>query len=200
MNRFVTFLIGTCICLIVIFALFSQLSAECEELETSESVTLPLVYESTPVVVKNEEEIRFYSDLQYLEYSYACEVWDYLRKYGFNEYVSAGILGNMMTECGGQSLNLNPTIYDATGKYYGLCQWSLKYTPQVNGTDLDTQLDILISTLETNMSYFGGNLDYFSKLQDEVEAAKYFQNYYERGAGTFARSKNATYAYNYFHG
>lgn len=189
--------------LLIIFAIFcisfidfSQLDVSAEDTDnTSNTVdSVVQVHESNPI----EIEECYYTDSQYQEYPHACEVWKILRENGYNAFVAAGILGNMMTECGGQTLNLQYNIYDSTGKYYGLCQWALKYTPQVNGLDVNGQMDLLLSNIKTNIEYFGGDFNYFMNLEDEVEAAKYFQNYYERGAGSFSRSKNATTALQYF--
>jgi len=163
---------------------------------TSTDDSIVQVYESTPPEV--EDNTLYYTNMQYQAYPVACTVWQALRENGYNPYVCAGILGNMMTECGGHTLNLDHDIYDSTGMYYGLCQWSLRYTPQVNGLDTLGQLDVLFSNIEVNMEYFGGDFEYFLSIRDEKEAAYYFQYYYERGAGTESRSRNATVALNYF--
>lgn len=164
--------------------------------EFQDSVADSTVSESNPVV--EETSKSFYNDAQYAEYPVACQVWQRLREYGFNEHVSAGILGNMMTECGGQTLSLDHDVYSSGGRYYGLCQWSLKYTPHVNGLDVDGQMDVLFSNIETNISYFKGDYQYFCNLTDARQAAIYFQEYYERGEGKEARSNNAVVAFNYF--
>lgn len=61
----------------------------------------------------------------------ANQVWTYMKSYGYSDSVAAGIIGNMMRECGGDTLNLD---WDVVGhfngdEYYGLCQWCLLYTP-----------------------------------------------------------------------
>ena len=40
------------------------------------------------------------------EYPEAYKIWHYLKKLGYNDYVCAGIMGNIMAECGGQTLNI----------------------------------------------------------------------------------------------
>lgn len=40
------------------------------------------------------------------EYPVATECWFYLKDLGYNDYVCAGIIGNMMAEVGGGTLNL----------------------------------------------------------------------------------------------
>lgn len=200
--------------LCIICMVLLMLGVKQEEIEVvSENSSLEQVYSCAvelstmmgDALTKHESSLvaegsttSFYNDMQYSEYPVACQVWQRLREYGFNEYVSAGILGNMMAECGGQTLNLQYNIYGGRGNYYGLCQWSLKYTPQVNGLDVDGQMDVLFSNIQTNMTYFKGNYEYFCSIQNEKEAAIYFQKYYERGAGSNARSNNAVKALNYF--
>ena len=117
---------------------------------------------------------------------------EYLNAQGMSDTVIAGILGNMMTECGGQTLDLQWDIYGFDGSYYyGLCQWSLYYNPSVDGADVMGQLDYLMSNIRTNMNYFGGDFDDFCTITDPGSAAKYFCNYYERGAGASIRAANA---------
>lgn len=108
----------------------------------------------------------------------------------------AGVLGNMMTECGGQTLDLQWDIYGYDGGYYyGLCQWSLYYNPSVDGADITGQLDYLMSNIRTNMDYFGGSYDDFCTITSPGDAAKYFCSYYERGAGKSIRATNAETAF-----
>ena len=57
-------------------------------------------------------------------YDQARQVWNYLRDLGLNQYVCAGIIGNIMAEVGGQTLDISRwPIYSQNG-YYGICQWS----------------------------------------------------------------------------
>lgn len=144
--------------------------------------------ETTPPLQKKIDRMKS-------EYAVAGQVYEYLNGQGMSDAVIAGILGNMMAECGGQTLNLDWDIYGFDGSsYYGLCQWSLKYNPDVDGRDITGQLDYLISNIHTNMDYFGGNYDEFCAITDAGAAAKYFCNYYERGAGTSTRAENAVAA------
>lgn len=128
------------------------------------------------------------------EHRIAGLVYEYLNKKGFTDPVIAGILGNMMAECGGQTLELRWDIYGGEGSYYGLCQWSLYYNPAVKGRDVTGQMDYLMSNIEKNMRYFGGNYNYFHSIKNAGEAARYFANYYERGSGASVRVKNANKA------
>lgn len=125
------------------------------------------------------------------EHGAAGQVYEYLHAKGFSDPVSAGILGNMMAECGGQTLDLQWWIYGGRGSYYGLCQWNLYFGPEVNGLDVTGQLDYMMSNIEENMAYFGGDYNYFCNIQDAGTAAQYFARYYERGAGIRTRTRNA---------
>lgn len=129
------------------------------------------------------------------EYEYAAFVYRYLKKHSFSDETIAGVLGNMMTECGGNTLELNPFIYEyEQGKHYGLCQWSLKYYPEIDGaTGLD-QMRLLVKTISGTMSQFGGSFKDFSDLSAR-EAGEYFADYYERGGGQEKRGENAVKAY-----
>lgn len=134
------------------------------------------------------------------EHEVAGAVYEYLNQKGFSDTVIAGILGNMMAECGGQTLDLQWDIYGGGGSYYGLCQWSLYYNPDVRDCDITGQLDYLMSNLEKNMNYFGGSYIYFCSIEDAGIAAKYFDDYYERGAGGGVRANNAYAAFTWITG
>lgn len=151
------------------------------------------IYESETPSGDGGQERTEYSGTDYAE-----EVWAYLTGSGYSEYVTAGILGNMMVECGGHTLELQPEIYDAWGQGYGICQWLLIYTPEAEGLDIVEQLELLTDTLESNMKTFGGNYKYFTGLTDAGAAAEYFMTYYERGAGAEVRRSCAYTAYEYF--
>lgn len=156
---------------------------------------------------------------KYSEYPFASQVWETLKGYGYSDAVTAAIIGNMMAECGGQTLALQPFIY--TKGYYGLCMWYVQYTPQIRqfgsnckfGSDcqcssdpnsesaiVDHQLHVLQETLEKNMELFGGDYDYFCSMENEYDAAWYFTYYYERGPWANIRGNNAMTARDYFAG
>lgn len=142
------------------------------------------------------------------EYPVATQVWRYMKEeLGWNDYVCAGVMGNMMAEVGGQTLNLQPYLYGHSGaNYYGLCQWSSRYYPSIQGADVDAQLDFLASTVKKELDTYGylfrNGLDYeaFCNLTDAEDAAMAFAKAYERcGSGSYGvRQTNALKAYNYF--
>ena len=67
-----------------------------------------------------------------------------MKNLGWNDYVCAGIMGNLMAETGGQTLDLDPKAYSSNKNYYGICQWSKKYYAEVHKKDLEFQCDFLI--------------------------------------------------------
>lgn len=140
------------------------------------------------------------------EYPVATDVWFYLRNNDFSPEVAAGIIGNMMVECGGGTLSLHPTIYDPSGSFYGLCQWSTYYYPQVRNLELYEQLELLISTIETEFANFGfcykKNFSHqdFLMLSSPGDAAIAFAKVYERcNSSTYnIRARCAQEAFEYF--
>ena len=123
---------------------------------------------------------------------------------GFNDIVCAGIMGNLMAEVGGQTLNIRYTL--SSNGFYGMCQWSKTWYPEVWGQDLQGQLDFLNKTIKNEFSIFGYlyrkgfTFDQFLGLANEKDAALAFAKCYERCHHNYyaIRQTNATAAYNYF--
>ena len=204
------------ICPVTIEEAIGQQESLINYIETIKIAISSELYSDTAVVSMEEEAIRLNEVLgtyqididrfnKWLsEYPEATEVWFYLRKQGFNEAVTAGIIGNMMIETSGGTLNLKPEIYGVG--HYGLCQWSLYYRPNVAGMSLQEQMDYLMSDIEYEFNTFGfcykSNFNYekFLQMTDTREAAIAFAKSYERpGAGTYnMRANSAEVAYNYF--
>lgn len=140
------------------------------------------------------------TDQRLKEYQYATLVYEGLRKRGLNDAVTCGIIGNMMRETGGNTLKINPYIYSVWGDYYGLCQWSMYYYPEMRGASIDKQLDYIIKTMPAQFKMFGANYEYFKAMSSPEQAAIYFSTYYERGGFHSMAANNARVAYNYFCG
>ena len=156
-------------------------------------------------------EAKVVSDLeQYTkweeEYYWAAKVFEYFMQRGFTKEATCAIIGNMMVETSGGSLNLNPDIYSASGNYYGLCQWSLRYYPETEGLTFRHQLNYLFSTMPWELNTFGWlyeddfRYEDFVKMTDVKEAALAFAKGYERcGPASYGlRQKAAEKAYKYF--
>ena len=86
------------------------------------------------------------------EYPAATQIWRYMKAQGWNDYVCAGIMGNLMTEVGGQTLDIRYTL--SSSGYYGMCQWSRGYS-QVWGAGLETQCDFLRDTIKYEFDTYG---------------------------------------------
>lgn len=161
-------------------------------------------------IYKNQYDIKYEElemakwDAKRAVYPVATEIWLYMKELGWNDYVCAGIMGNLMTEVGGQTLNIRyKTDYNG---YYGMCMWSKKYCSQVVGADLEGQCNYLRNTIKKEIDTFGShykvgfNFNSFLNLTNEKDAALAFAKAYERcGTGGYdKRQNNATVAYNYF--
>lgn len=150
-----------------------------------------------------ELEEAFWEEKELL-YPEATYIWRHLKKMGYNDYVCAGIMGNIMTEVGGQTLKLD--IDADSGGHYGMCQWSKTYYPQIKNKDLRAQCKFLEDNIKYEFDTYGDNykrnFDYsdFLELTDEREAALAFSKAYERnGPESYgARQNNAEKAYAFF--
>ena len=165
-----------------------------------------VVYESTTQQIASTQ----YDDTEEIEddYYYARVIWNYLRyEMGLNKYCAAGIMGNIMTECGGQTLDVQPYITNSSG-HYGICQWNLRYFPEVRGKSLHGQLEFLNSTIRWIMNDFGDryydgfNYNKFIEITDERIAAQAFAYAYEGSPKPCSQRRldHATTALNYFEG
>lgn len=156
-------------------------------------------------------EARVSADLNHYltwedEYYYATKVWEFLMQRGYGEVITSAIIGNMMIETSGGSLNLKPNIYSPSGNYYGLCQWSLKYYPGTKDLPFEYQLDYLIGSMPWEINTFGKNYknnfkyEDFLLMDDPVQAALAFAKAYERcGPASYEiRQEAAIKAYEYF--
>lgn len=137
------------------------------------------------------------------EYPTAAYIWNYFKELGYSNQVCAGILGNIMAETGGNTLEIQATI--SGNGYYGMCQWNKAYS-NVWGASLEEQCDYLRDTIEYEFDTFGyaykRSFDYdsFLELTDIKDAALAFAKCYERcgSRSYYTRQQNAIAAYNYF--
>lgn len=177
-------------------------------------------YEENCAIISNtqgqwifyNEIVKFYQnqlnevnkELDKLEYKDATLIWEYMKNLGWNDYVCAGILGNMMAEVGGGTLNLQTTV--SGNGFYGICQWAQMYSQDVWNKDLKGQLEYLKNDIQYQFDTYGFcysynfNFEQFLKLNDEKEAAMAFATCYERCliSYRYIRQEYATIAYEYF--
>ena len=126
------------------------------------------------------------------EYAVATQVWRYMKELGWSDAVCAGIMGNLMAEVGGQTLNLNYRLYSSDGKFYGMCQWHKGYYGQIHGAGLEAQCRFLKNTIKQELNTYGRlyasgmNYENFLKLTDPADVALCFAKAYERcGSGSY---------------
>ena len=172
--------------------------------ERNEDIVEELIY----LQQQKEEEERLKAEeakwaAKANQYPSATYIWRFLKSQGFNDYVCAGIMGNIMTEVGGQTLNIN---WSASGNgYYGICQWNKAYS-NIWGAGLEAQCNYLLNTLQYEFDTFGFkyykgfNYNAFINMTNSREAALAFAKSYERCSSAHygVRQDNAVKAYNYF--
>lgn len=145
---------------------------------------------------KNSSNNSFKADGNYNQ---ATEVWNGLKALGLNDYVCAGIMGNIMAEVGGQTLDISRWPQYSQKTYYGICQWAGGRKQRLLN-DFGTTLNDQIRFLSVELFEVIPKGNSFYNMQDEKEAALYFAKYYERcGSGSYSvRQSNATKALQYF--
>ena len=201
--------------LIVLIALILHKANKMGQPVEAKTVVEPAAAREEPILCvdieccNDEPEDDFLEKIQKWEeeHYYATNVWKYLRQRNFSQAAACGIIGNMMIETSGGSLNLKPYIYSPSGNYFGLCQWSLKYYSGAKDLPFEYQLDYLLGTMPWEFSTFGWlykegfTYEDFITLEDPEEAAFIFAKVYERcGHASYGlRQQAAQTAYEYFY-
>lgn len=152
-------------------------------------------------------------ELRAAEYPVATQVWLYMKnELGFSDIVCAGIMGNMMAECGGcWTADLDWDIGANQSKPYGMIQWLGGRKQQLfsiygNMPSIEEQLefmkDELYGTNGVTKQVTDWQLDKIMNAETPEECAYAFACYFERcGEGHRApRRGYARRAYEYFVG
>jgi hypothetical protein len=126
---------------------------------------------------------------------------------GWSDIVAAGIMGNMMAECGGQTLALNWNSNGASG--YGLIQWIGNRRASITGKYGETPT--IIEQIEFVKDELYGTNGVTQQVTDQQresilnasspeKCAEKFAMWFERPASTnySVRRSNAARAYAYF--
>ena len=170
----------------------------------------PSIIEQETIVVKPTTYVTVSSNTEFLGiYPTAEKIWLELKAYGLNDYVCAGILGNLMAEVGGNTLVLDHWEYWSKGESYGICQWKDSRKVQLfkeYGKDLDAQIAFLFYELPIEMNNFGHlyqndyNYEKFISADSCEDAAIAFAKSFERCQDKYVdmRADNAKIAYEYF--
>ena len=179
--------------------------ARCEEI-------IVLYEQNYQSILQREEQERIEKEkaekwaAKEAEYPVAAAAWKHMKEnMGYSDAVTAGILGNMMAECGGQTLNLDWDARNASG-HYGLCQWSRGYR-SVQNASLEEQLNFMTESFPDAIDTWGPicyksgfKYEDFLAMDDASEVAYAFCVIYERpGPGSYSqRRDNAKKALEYF--
>ena len=120
----------------------------------------------------------------------AEQIWNFfINDMGYSEPVAAGIMGNIMRECGGDTLSgLDPSAQNSYGNgHYGIIQWDMVYCSEVVGQDLAGQLAFFSRWIQSNeFDTYAGNYqagfsyEKFLQLTDPEQAAIAFGSIMER--------------------
>lgn len=179
----------------------SNFLAQLDELRMEPTTEHPQIGEWILLKERAEQQRAIYAQLledhwntRQAAYPNMTEIWLYLTNDAYlSDAVSAGIIGNMCVEAGGNGTgDIQPHIWDgATGKtYYGVCQWNVKFYPDVKNKDLRSQLNFLVNTYKQEFENYGSNYsnrygskfrtEQFLAMDDPYEAAIAFAMCYER--------------------
>lgn len=135
---------------------------------------------------------QYHSDLEILaqqksEFPVSTKIWKFMKEeLNWSNEVCAGVMGNIMVESGGHTLDIQWNIYDPDGAYYGICQWSKYYCPEVMNMTLEQQLLYLKNNVEETFNYWGKNYQIgftykdFIAMTDVQQVALAFAMCYER--------------------
>ena len=120
----------------------------------------------------------------------AEQIWNFfINDMGYSEPVAAGIMGNIMRECGGDTLSgLDPSAQNSYGNgHYGIIQWDMVYCSEVVGQDLAGQLAFFSRWIQSNeFDTYAGNYqagfsyEKFLQMTDPEQAAIAFGSIMER--------------------
>lgn len=177
-----------------------------ESVESSEPSTSVPEESEEPDVQPTPEELLWAK--RWEECPVATEIWLQMKSYGWTDAACAGIMGNIMRETGGDTLEyITSNIYNKSKSHYGLCQWAKRYYPQIQPTETWTpstaeQIEFLRYTINNQKTLhhsYGFTEEYLLTATDYREVAKKFCDGYERPAeNSTRRENNAKKAWKYF--
>lgn len=181
-----------------------------KERETSKTPTTVVTYPletMEPIEIEttvDEEEMKWIKRTE--EYPEATQTWIYMKEnFEWSDEVCAGILGNIMAEIGGGTLDFSDWNHDSP---YGMFQWlgnrkiELK---KIYGDEptieeqLEFMYDELYGTDGVTKQVSDWQREKILTSTDPKQVAKYFCTWFERpsSSGTI-RQKYAAHAYSYF--
>lgn len=189
-----------------------EVSSTVEE-TTIEEITTVETTIATEVITTEEIITTIVEDTSKAEEEYpvATQVWKYMRnEFGWSETVCAGIIGNLMAECGGcWTSDLNWSISSSHGK--GMIQWIGGRKAQLiekygENPSIEEQLcfmkDELYGTNGVTKQVTDWQLNEIMNAENPADCAYAFASYFERCATQYRwqRREYADRAYEEFHG
>ena len=176
-----------------------------QEIERIEEIIY--THECDLELLLDQEAIQAKWDARKKEYPVATEVWLYMQlQFGWNDTVCAGVLGNIMAEIGGGTLNFNNWDHDKNT--YGMFQWlggRKKSIKKIYGDkptieeQLEFMYDELYGTDGVRKQVTDAQRSKILNGASPEAVAMSFCRYFERPGGTgLSRKKYARIAYNYF--
>ena len=164
-------------------------------------------YTEQQLIRQEEENWRVRAE----EYPVATQAWLYMKnELGFSDIVCAGIMGNMMAECGGcWTSDLDWDVSSSSG--YGMIQWLGGRKQQLfsfygSNPSVENQLDFvkdeLYGTNGVTKQVTDSQLDKIMNAETPEDCAYAFAGYYERCSEghRWVRRDYARRAYEYFVG
>ena len=172
-----------------------------KEVENYKAEVEKLKQENSKLKTKSNSTTVYVDSTKLPEGSYpeATYVWNHLKGLGLNDYVCAGIIGNIMAEIGGQTLDFSKWQKYNTSTYYGICQWAGSRRARLLN-DYGKSLEAQCKFLSVELFEVIPQNSTFYTMQNEKDAALYFAKYYERCNSKYyaIRQTNATKALEYF--
>lgn len=154
------------------------------------------------------EEERIYWQAKSDEYPIATQVWLYMKNnFGWSDTVCAGIMGNIMAEIGGGTLNFYNWNDNDKGPF-GMFQWLGQREMDIKNIygavpsieeQLEFMYDELYGTDGVNQQVTNNQREKILNAKTPEDVAIYFCIYFERpSGGSTPRGEYARIAYDYF--
>lgn len=125
----------------------------------------------------------------------AQQIWNAMLDKGWSYDVCAGIMGNIMAECGGGTLDIKPILRGDNETSFGICQWHNERKDNMlsfndknyNTSDNLPPIEHQIDYLEYELSLY--NIDILNNDKTYEEVAYIFCVEYERPANKYKKAE-----------
>lgn len=128
------------------------------------------------------------------EASIAQQIWNAMKGKGWNDNICAGILGNIMAECGGGTLDIKPFLHGDGKTSFGICQWHNERKTNMlnyNGKNYNTTTNLptvehQVDYLEYELALY--NINIVNSDKNYKEVAYTFCVKFERPANKYEKA------------